>query len=122
MAKNISRTPKSHREDGVRVVVACSALKQVYRAILRHNSDIPLIMLYLQGSYEVILKRQRARSDHFMPSDLVGSQFDTLEEPVSASFPWLPTSECTDPAMTVSVDELSSDEIIKKVTDNLRHS
>jgi len=40
-----------------------------------------MIFLYLKGSYEVILSRLQARAGHFMPKDLLKSQFDALEEP-----------------------------------------
>ena len=37
--------------------------------------------IYLHGSYELIEARMMARAGHFMPSGLLKSQFDALEEP-----------------------------------------
>ncbi|MEM7258375.1 MAG: hypothetical protein AAF404_13435 [Pseudomonadota bacterium] len=38
--------------------------------------------VYLDGSRELITRRQSARENHFMPASLIASQFDTLEVPV----------------------------------------
>ena len=69
------------KSDRTGVVIACSALKEKYRKILRKNVEQKMVWVYLKGSYEEILARMQARSDHFMPSALLQSQFDTLEEP-----------------------------------------
>ena len=64
-----------------RAVISCSALKQSHRECL--TKALPHVSLvYLQGNYEVIQQRLRSRGEHFMPSDLLASQFDELEEPV----------------------------------------
>ena len=61
-------------------VLACSALKRAYRAILvGDRPDVRLV--YLQGSKALIGQRQAARQGHFMPPGLLDSQFATLEEP-----------------------------------------
>ena len=62
-------------------VIVCSALKQKYRDVL--NSDIKnkTKWVYLSGSFNQIYNRIQSRSDHFMPSELLKSQFKTLEEP-----------------------------------------
>jgi gluconokinase len=68
------------RTRGISGVVACSALKRSYRDIL--IGDRPdVILVYLQGSRDLIAERLAARKHHYMPSSLLGSQFDTLEEP-----------------------------------------
>ena len=69
------------RSDQTGVVLACSALKEKYRILLREDVEKKMIWVYLKGSYKEILERMQARSDHFMPSALLKSQFDTLEEP-----------------------------------------
>jgi len=62
------------------VVIACSALKRSYRDIIvGDRPDVRLI--YLKGSIELISRRIAARHEHFMPRELLQSQFDTLEEP-----------------------------------------
>jgi gluconokinase len=61
-------------------IIACSALKQVYRDHLQ-NGATGVHFVYLKGDYELIQQRLRARSGHFMNTDLLHSQFATLEEP-----------------------------------------
>jgi carbohydrate kinase (thermoresistant glucokinase family) len=65
-------------------VIACSALKESYRDILEKDLDPKPVWVYLEGSYESILKRLTHRSEHFMPATLLRSQFDTLEPPKNA--------------------------------------
>jgi len=62
-------------------VIACSALKETYRAILSSGITIPLYWVFLQGSFELIKKRMEERKDHFMPANLLSSQFDALQIP-----------------------------------------
>jgi len=40
-----------------------------------------MVFIYMKGSFEVIAERLKARAGHFMPPDLLRSQFDALEEP-----------------------------------------
>ena len=68
------------RSAGGHGVVACSALRRRYRAVLlAGRPDVRLV--YLAGARELIARRQAARQGHFMPAGLIASQFDTLEEP-----------------------------------------
>lgn len=62
-------------------VLACSALKAVYRDRLR-ESDGPedIAFIYLKGDREVIYARLSARKGHYMPASLLDSQFAILEE------------------------------------------
>jgi gluconokinase len=59
-------------------VVSCSALKRKYRDQLRHHVA-GLELLHLEGTREVIARRQASRPGHFMPPSLLTSQFATLE-------------------------------------------
>jgi gluconokinase len=61
-------------------VIACSALKQTYRELLKGEDD-DVRFLYLKGSYDLIQKRLASRHGHFMKADLLTSQFAALEEP-----------------------------------------
>ncbi|NIY73234.1 gluconokinase [Marivivens donghaensis] len=71
----------SHREEGP-VVLACSALKRVYRDRLR--KWVPdLVIVYPAADAVVIAERMSHRANHFMPVSLLQSQFATLEEPSS---------------------------------------
>lgn len=65
---------------GTPVVIACSALKRAYRDVLVHGRD-DVRFVYLKGSRDLIAERLVRRSDHFMPTSLLDSQFATLEEP-----------------------------------------
>ena len=59
-------------------VMSCSALKRKYRDQLRRHAP-HLRFLLLEGSMEVIARRQASRPGHFMPASLLESQFATLE-------------------------------------------
>jgi carbohydrate kinase (thermoresistant glucokinase family) len=61
-------------------VLSCSALQRSYRDVI--IGDRPHVALvYLKGSYALILDRLQGRHGHFMPASLLKSQFDTLAEP-----------------------------------------
>jgi gluconokinase len=72
-----------HQRQGTSCVVTCSALKKAYRDILA-SGDPKLRLVHLCGDYEVILARMNQRDGHFMPPELLRSQFQTLEIPTSA--------------------------------------
>lgn len=61
-------------------IMACSALKKTYRQILGVDQQT-VRTVYLQGSFELLHTRIKARRNHFMPADLLQSQLDTLEPP-----------------------------------------
>ncbi len=63
-------------EDGG--VMSCSALKRKYRDQIRHHAPNVQFLL-LEGTREVIARRQASRPGHFMPASLLDSQFATLE-------------------------------------------
>lgn len=60
-------------------ILACSALKESYRNIL--SKDIDVEWVYLNADFDLIKKRMLNRSEHYMPVELLYSQFETLEEP-----------------------------------------
>jgi gluconokinase len=68
---------------GESAVVACSALRQAYRAELNVDPE-RVKFVYLRGTYETISARLARRHGHFMPPGLLRSQFETLEEPRDA--------------------------------------
>jgi len=61
-------------------VLSCSALKKKYREKLRVDPE-RVCFIYLKGSYDLIWSRMQVRTGHYMPADLLKSQFDDLEEP-----------------------------------------
>jgi carbohydrate kinase (thermoresistant glucokinase family) len=64
--------------DATGAVVACSALKRVYRDAILAEAPRALF-LHLTGSREVLASRLERRSGHFMPPTLLDSQLKTLE-------------------------------------------
>ncbi len=59
-------------------VVACSALKRVYRE--RILAAAPgTFFVHLHGTRELLAQRMNARPNHFMPVSLLDSQLNTLE-------------------------------------------
>jgi gluconokinase len=67
------------RED---VVLACSALKESYRA--RLGDGLRCCFVHLRGSPELIGARLAARQHRYMPASLLASQFAALEPPAHA--------------------------------------
>lgn len=65
-------------------VIVCSALKQKYRNTLNTSIENHTRWVYLSGSFKQILDRVNRRENHFMPSELLKSQFDVLEKPTDA--------------------------------------
>ncbi|GAA95320.1 uncharacterized protein L969DRAFT_84939 [Mixia osmundae IAM 14324] len=68
------------------VCIACSALKQSYRDILRgsadeHPIDLKTYFVYCKGSQALLQERISKREGHFMHAHMLQSQLDTLEEP-----------------------------------------
>ena len=88
-------------------VIACSALKSDYRKLLKKTIENNVNWVYLKGSFECINERMKLRKGHFMPSELLQSQFDTLEEP--------------NDAIQVAIEK-KPDEIIIQIMDELEKS
>jgi len=76
----IAKVGHDHAEHSTTCIIACSALKRKYRDILRSNNPT-MRFIYLKGTYDLIYNRISKRSHQYMPSSLLQSQFDTLEEP-----------------------------------------
>ena len=75
LRKQIERSV-SARENAV---LACSALKRVYRDRLRVSDEVKFV--FLRGDHALVEKQLRSRHGHFMDANLLQSQFDDLEEP-----------------------------------------
>ena len=71
---------------GGSAVVACSALKQIYRDRLAAGADVPgaIRFAHLKGDIDTIAARLAARKHRYMPAALLASQFATLEVPTDA--------------------------------------
>ncbi|HYW56652.1 MAG TPA: gluconokinase [Polaromonas sp.] len=68
------------RAAGRGLVVSCSALKRAYRDILREGAS-DLHFVHLHGDHALLEARMAARTGHYMPLSLLGSQLATLETP-----------------------------------------
>ena len=73
---------RDHVQRNQSAVLACSALKQRYREQLQVDARVRII--YLRGDRDLIEARLRQRTNHYMPSSLLASQFAILEEPTNA--------------------------------------
>ncbi|HBO38189.1 MAG TPA: gluconate kinase [Pasteurellaceae bacterium] len=63
-------------------IIVCSALKKKYRDLIREGNN-RVKFLFLQGSFELVLERMKQRKGHYMKTEMLKSQFDTLEVPQS---------------------------------------
>lgn len=89
-------------------IFSSSALKEKYRRTLAgENKEIHFV--YLAGSYELIMGRLQQRDHEYMPSTLLTSQFEALEEPQQA--------------IKISIDQQVEEiieEIIQKISGEIR--
>lgn len=74
-------------EDAIRnrasAVVACSALKARYRAVLSGGLE-GVRFVFLEANRDLLLRRLAGRADHFAGPALLDSQLDALEPPQEA--------------------------------------
>lgn len=61
-------------------VLACSCLTRTFRAALLGGRD-NVLLAYLKAEFDIIRDRLEKRTDHYFKEKLLGSQFETLEEP-----------------------------------------
>lgn len=78
----LNELAKENMENGA--VIACSALKEKYRIALNLGIDDKVRWVFLEGTFKEVLDRLQKRAGHFMPVELLRSQFDTLEPPQNA--------------------------------------
>ena len=83
-------------------VLACSALKASYRDYLLQGFECPRLV-FLEGSFDLIKSRMDSRDHEYMTSDLLKSQFETLEPPS-------PSREC----LVLSIQD-SPEKIVEKI-------
>jgi gluconokinase len=104
--KAIRVSIQEKQADGTTHVYACSALKRVYRDILR-DGDTDVTFVYLKGTPELLQERIKTRKGHFFDPKLLQSQLDTLEPPGS------------DEAIEVHI-ALSPEQIVDKVLNEVK--
>lgn len=78
----LNELAKNHLAKGA--VIACSALKESYRELLQKGIDTKVHYIYLKGSFEEVFERLQQRKDHFMPKELLQSQYEALSPPKNA--------------------------------------
>ena len=78
----IKDTIRAAIDRGEDAVIACSALKESYRRMLRIKADV--VLIHLEANPELVDERLKRRTAHFMNPALIRSQFETLEEPEDA--------------------------------------
>ena len=71
---------KKWNADRGNAILACSALKAVYRDMLGVDQK-SVVTVFLKGDFDLLAERLRNRKGHYMNPDLLQSQLDTLEEP-----------------------------------------
>jgi len=76
----IADAARAIEAQGNSAVIACSALKRIYRDRLSQAGDT-VKFIHLTGDRDTIRARMQARPDHFMPPALLESQLATLEPP-----------------------------------------
>lgn len=101
--QSLSQELQTYQNNGA--ILACSALKESYREILRQDLQEKIIWIYLEGVEETIKQRMKNRQDHFMPDALLRSQMTTLELPSYA--------------YSFSIDK-QPDAIVKEIVDLLK--
>ncbi|MBB2202750.1 gluconokinase [Gluconacetobacter tumulisoli] len=78
--EKIAEVARSWLSSGGYGIVTCSSLKRHYREIIS-GGDPEVGFVYLKGRKEDIAPRLGQRTGHFMPSTMLNSQFEALEEP-----------------------------------------
>jgi gluconokinase len=76
------------KDAGTGLVMTCSALKRSYRDVLRADAG-ELRFVFLRGPRSLIAERLANRRGHFMPPNLLESQFAALEEPSPDEQAWV---------------------------------
>ncbi|TWP34723.1 gluconokinase [Leekyejoonella antrihumi] len=76
--RSIGEWIDGHEAAGKSAVITCSALRRVYRDLLREGRP-GVKFCHVDVSQEVLEARLRARKGHYMPASLLPSQLATLE-------------------------------------------
>ena len=85
----IAERLRTAQRAGLGLVVSCSALKRIYRDLLRSAGASDVQFVYLAGSRALLAQRLANRRGHFMPAALLDSQLDILEEPSPDEHAWV---------------------------------
>jgi gluconokinase len=97
----------AHPCQGPPLFLACSALKNSYRQTLRAAAPARVRFFFLNAPPELIeqrLQERHTRGRHFMPPDLLASQFASLENPGDS----IPVVDVSRPPDTLAADILKT--------------
>jgi gluconokinase len=104
--KSVREAIEQWRAQGKSVVLTCSALKRSYRDLLGvHSNAKDVKLVYLKGTYNLLLERLHSRKGHYMKEEMLSSQLADLEEP-------------GDDALTIDVAK-SPEEIVSEICKGL---
>jgi gluconokinase len=78
--KRIADWVDERLDEGQNGIITCSALKRSYRELINRRGS-GVVFVFLAGPKSTISQRLASRKGHFMPSNLLDSQFADLEEP-----------------------------------------
>jgi gluconokinase len=76
--RRIAEVIGEHEAAGTSIVLTCSALKRVYRDLLREGHP-SVWFAHVDVDRDVLAERLRNRKGHYMPPSLLDSQLATLE-------------------------------------------
>ena len=88
-------------------VLACSALKEMYRTAIHSGVNNDMTWVYLYGRSELIKERMAGRKGHYFKPELLDSQLADLEPPQYG--------------LHFNISS-SVDHIVKSILDKLRHT
>jgi gluconokinase len=85
----IAERLRDAKRAGTGLVVSCSALKRIYRDLLRAVGAADVRFVFLTGSRALLAERMASRRGHFMPASLLDSQLEILEPPSPDEHAWV---------------------------------
>lgn len=98
---------RKRRERGQSCVLAYSGLRRAHRARFR-KLGYPVLFVHLAGPQEVIRRRMEGRVNHFMPADLLTSQYAALEPALNE-----PDITIIDVAQSIGKIQRQAEEIVR---------
>jgi gluconokinase len=107
--QHVGRVMRERAEPGHPVIMACSALKRMYRERIRIEEP-DAFFVHLVATREELERRMQHRHGHFMPASLLDSQLQTLEPLASGEY-----------GATINVHG-TEDQVIERVLDAIEHA
>jgi carbohydrate kinase (thermoresistant glucokinase family) len=105
----VGRVMRDRGEPGGPVVMACSALRRMYRDRIREGEP-DTFFVHLVATREELERRLQQRHGHFMPASLLDSQLATLEPLASGEY-----------GASVNVHG-TEDQVVDRVLDAVEHA